>query len=79
MRLEFGARSSRPVSTFNFNYERQEALNAALLKKAAPDLPPSSSGAVRTVRRLMARAWSGVWPALTQEKAQGRARSDGLH
>lgn len=60
MRLEFGApSSSRPVSTFNFNYERQAALNAALLKGAAPDLPPSSRRAVRKVRRLVARVWFG--------------------
>lgn len=64
------------MSTFNFNYERQAALNAALLKGAAPDLPPSGSGSVRKVRRLVTRAWLGVQPVLTKEKAQGRGRAD---
>lgn len=53
LRFEFSPPSSRrPVSVFNFNYERQAALNAALLKEALPDLPPNS-GPLHKVRDLV--------------------------
>jgi hypothetical protein len=72
MRLEFSApSSSRPVRPFNFNYERQAALNAALLEGAEVDLPPSSSGTVREVRRLVTKGLVGQRHSKVRKRDRG--------
>lgn len=50
LRLEFTEPSeTRPPTTFNYNKERQDALNAALLHEAPDPLPPSKQPARQVV------------------------------